>query len=470
MTSLPPFLAPERTRFLPIPDELTDAFFPAKLCLFEWTDYWFQWRGATHLRVGEQWIEPFAPHLFRVRWENTLGATQIQPFDAEKPLDEPLFAEILSPKFPTPNAHLQFFRALLSDLFRCAALLPFDFAGETSRGIETSQIAPSALWTQLFLKQNGARLGAAFRHFLSRPNDQFTTEALWQNVRDATRFDGDVLVQTVRGDAVWTRQNARFVPSQVVQNRAVLEIDTPENRFVAAFARRLMTCIEPTQWDDVFGWCAQIDARFPRWSDEIILSSALERKSTTRELVSLWRLWNGAGAPLFAPFERAAKLRDVASLYEFWVFFALVAQLQSDLAQTPRLEVVADEKRGLNPLSRAHFKDGTLVFNGPAPSYSTALRPDFLWLENGAPTLAFDAKFRLETGETEAQSRGRGADLHKMHAYRDALGVRSALAIHPGAHSIFFDRERGPLQHFSLRALLEGTLNGVGTRGLRPSE
>ncbi|PQV63402.1 putative component of virus defense system, contains PD-(D/E)xK nuclease domain, DUF524 [Abditibacterium utsteinense] len=477
MTPFPPFLAPEKARFLPVPEELQAAFFPAKLCLFEWNDYWFEWRGATHLHVGEEEIEPFAPSLFRVRWENALGASSIQPFCDNSPTDAPLFVEILSPKFPTPSAHLQFFRALLNDLFRRAAFLIYDFEGQNSRGVESSALAPSPLWTRLFLEQNGARLAEALRFFLAQPERDLGEETVWRPAAQAARFDQAALRQTARDAALWTRFNGKIQPLQVAQNLAVSRLDTPHNRFAAAFARRLISALDDLAFPnlafpnlafpEIRGLCAAISARLPAWNDEIRVLPALWQRRASRELLELWRMWNGAGAPLFARFERAARLRDIAQLYEFWTFFALCQQIGAALNQTPRLEIVAAETRGLKALSRARFATGTLVFNGPAPSYSTPLRPDFLWLEAGGATLAFDAKFRLEGAESGSPARGKGADLHKMHAYCDALGVRGAMAIYPGEQSVFFGRS-GAQSAFSLGDLLGGRAQGVGFWALRP--
>ncbi len=473
MSPLPPFLAPEKARFVSIPDELQAALFPAKLALFEWSDYWFEWRGATHLQVGEERVEPFAPNLFQVRWENALGASSIQPFRGETSLDEPLFVEILSPKFPTPQAHLAFFSSLLDDLWRRGAALIYDANRPTTRGLKASDLPPSPVWTRLFLQQHGARLAAALRFFLAQPNRDLHRETEWMPAFQARQFDAAALLQTAREASVWQRHNSHLVPDVVAQPRIFDAIDTPENRFVAAFSRRLLRALPQGEFAEIGGLCAAASARFSRWSDEIRVSSALSRRRATRELLDLWRLWRGAGAPLFGAFERAANVRDIAQLYEFWAFFALCEAIGAALRQTPRFETVSDETRGLRPHSRAKFAAGTLVFNGPAPSYSTPLRPDFLWLEKGVVTLAFDAKFRLETGENGGQSGARGADLHKMHAYRDALGVRGAVAITPGEKSLFFGEsggKSGGKSEFWIEALLDGSARGVGFWGLRPGE
>jgi predicted component of viral defense system (DUF524 family) len=471
MTSFPPFLSPEKTRFLPIPDELQAAFTPAKLCLFEWTDYWFQWPGATHLRVGGERVEPFAPALFRVRFENELGASSIQPFYGDMPFDSPLHIEVLSPKFPTPQRHLAFFRALLQDLYDRAAPLPFSFVGKTSRGVEHSNSAPSPFWTRLFLMQNGAALGASLRQFLAQPNPQWERESVWVDAGAATRFDATALLETAHSGAVWRREKPRPVPTHVAQSRSFEQIDTPENRFVSAFARRLVAeidALETTEWGDLHSTCAQISAKFPHWSGEVNVSRTLQRRAVTRELLRFWELWKGAGAPLFDLFERLANLRDIAQLFEFWTFFLLCDEIEAALGQTPQLEVLTNEPRGLLPLSRAHFSGGTLVYNGAAPSYSTPLRPDFLWLENGAVTLAFDAKFRLEAEQAGLEMSGRSVDLHKMHAYRDALGVRAAVAVHPGTRSVFFEPGAGRSTNFSLLEILSGAQQGVGLWARQP--
>lgn len=470
MLPLPPFLAPEKARFLAIPDALQPALSPAKMALFEWSDYWFEWRGATHLQVGNERVEPFAPNLFQVRWENALGASSIQPFRGDKALDEPLYVEILSPKFPTPASHLTFYRALLEDLWTRGAALIYDGRGQTSRGVAPSDSAPSPGWTRLFLEQFGARLAAALRFFLAQPPRDLASETVRVPASQARTFDASALQNTAHDASVWTRQNSRIAPSHVAQQQTIERLDTPENCFVVALSRRLLGAIAALQTADfreIEGLCAAVLGRFPFASSEIVVSPALLRRRATRDLVELWQLWRGAGAPLFGSFERAAKVRDIAQLYEFWAFFALCEGIGAALGQTPHFETVSDEVRGLRPHSRAKFAAGTLVFNGPAPSYSTPLRPDFLWLESGVVTLAFDAKFRLETLQS-GETGGRGADLHKMHAYRDALGVRAAVAIHPGETSLFFGQNEGKRGEFWLHALLDGSAQGVGFWGLRP--
>ena len=85
-----------------------------------------------------------------------------------------------------------------------------------------------------------------------------------------------------------------------------------------------------------------------------------------------------------------------------------------------------------------------MVYNQYQPSYSVPLRPDFTWKRNGQAEVVFDAKFRLErldiAGEDDGspETTAKRADLYKMHTYRDALGVRAAVAVYPGNETVLY--------------------------------
>ena len=72
-----------------------------------------------------------APGLFWLRFENQLGLAAIQAMRAERPLGLPLWVEVLSPKFPTFEAHYSFWNALVGELFERLAFAPFAFEAPT---------------------------------------------------------------------------------------------------------------------------------------------------------------------------------------------------------------------------------------------------------------------------------------------------------------------------------------------------
>jgi len=125
----------------------------------------------------------------------------------------------------------------------------------------------------------------------------------------------------------------------------------------------------------------------------------------------------------------------------------------------------------------AHFgAAGELIYNQTQPSYSMRLRPDFTWRRAGKAEVVFDAKFRLErppleeTTEDEGtpQATARQADLYKMHTYRDALGVRSAVVVYPGDAALFYDCQKHRLDAVTLREVVLGNLAGIGALPLQP--
>ena len=472
-----PSSLPAGARSQPIPDALRAALAPAQVALFEWTDYFFHWPGADVLQVDERRIEPVAPGTFRVRWENALGLASLTPLFQGEPLEAPLWVEILSPKFPTPALHVAFLGALLERLFRLSPHLVWHHAGATARGASASNRAMSAPETLDWALAWGAELEQTLAALARQPARDWVAHQV-----DATPAQVEDLsaaqLSTLAGDgARWQRGAVvgGWAPARVPQTRRRQSFDTSDNRGALAFVEALESALNQAQngqwWHalnqnqrqrivdlqrNLCGWRA-------RWPEPVSAPREMwrPRAAPYRALWQLQQSWRGAGAPLWQHAERLARVRDIATLWELWVFFDLIERIESAREGRADLEIKWDEARGILAPSRARWGEYTLTFNGPAPSYSTPLRPDYLWSKEGRAVAAFDAKFRFEAGSGS----GRGADLHKMHAYRDALGVSAAIALHPGNRTIFFDRERGPISRLPLPAILSGAAAGVGLWG-----
>lgn len=476
-----PFPLPANSRFLPIPDALRETLAPARLALFEWTDYFFHWPGADALQVGARRLEPVAPGTFRVRWENALGLCQLQPLRENQPLEAPLWVEVLSPKFPTPAAHIAFLRALLDGLFAFSGHLIWHDAGTTQRGARASTRAPSVLQAFDWALRNGAALEQILAAIARHPARRFESEIVEVSPVEVSRLEASHLTNLASHSANWQRVSrgaivGNFAPLRVPQTRRRVSFDCPDNRgalaFVGEVEASLRAARQSSWWSLTDENKRQLAAKLEQtlggfgagWRGECGLSREAwqPRAAPYRALWQLRQSWHGAGAPLWEGAHKFAAARDVASLWEFAVFFVLISQIEKARGGAAVLEASWDAERGLLAPARASWGQDALTFNGPAPSYSTPLRPDYLWSLNGRAIAAFDAKFRVEV----PGGGGRGADLHKMHAYRDALGVRAAVALHPGNQTTFFDRERGPLSQVPLRAILEGAVAGVGLWGV----
>jgi hypothetical protein len=275
-------------------------------------------------------------------------------------------------------------------------------------------------------------------------------------------------------------------------------LDTPENRFVRHFVRQLVVAAEvlvsQPWWHKVEpGRNAQIQAitdslrrtyHHPMFDDvgpmhHLPLSSqVLLRREGYRTLLTLWRLFHRARRPLFARCRQAIEVRDIATLYEVWAFFALIEEIQLALDKKPQLELQTSAEHGLTWRARARFGGaGTLVYNRgfrQPNSYSVSLRPDFSWKRGVRLEVVLDAKFRLNRlpswdEEDSPQATAKRADLYKMHTYRDALGVRAAVAVYPGTEGVFFHRQPGKDASITLRDLLSGHVSGIGAIPMKPA-
>jgi len=449
---LAPFLFPETARFLPVPDELAHLVAPARLGLFEWTDYHFHFPGADNLKVDGATVQKLAPHIWRVRWENRVGNARLLP-----DCGEALEVEVLSPKFPTFESHIHFFAALWRELAARFPPLLWNSNGlGTRRGASVERGTPTSSETLDWLELWGDELEALGRAIERRPSLHLEREEFDAPLSQVRRVESGQLSQLM--NAKWTRNGGRALPRSVSQSRWNESASPLKVRF-GSFVARVVRALDDEP--DAAMWKRRLSA----WVKPGTSPALVARDPLAVQLLAIEASFGIANTPLWGEIEHAARLRDVATLWEWWVLLALVRQLESATGERAMWSDAFDAQLGLRAPALVRFGASSLLYNGATPSYSTPLRPDFVWRGfDGKPIAALDAKFRVSVERGSVV----GDDLHKMHAYRDALGVRVALALHPGEKSVFYDRERGPLSTRNLRAALNGSLSGVGAWGLRP--
>jgi hypothetical protein len=457
--------------------------------------------------VGTKDAECVPQGLFRLRFENQLGLTRVQAYAQGRPFGGPRYLEVLSPKFPTPGEHLTFYGILLGDLFARAARLPFTFSGPTSRGVVEALRPPTPLFTLHFLCQYTPALRQALAIIQAAPHRRLRDNPERVPLAEATEADADVLLSILQNPQDWLPARGfplavafkGHAPARVWQRRPEETTDTPENRFVLHFLRQVLVAAEslPAQpwWKNVphdrqtivremasllrqAVILAPFDAVGPMqrlpFSSQVLL-----RREGYRQMLELWQRFQQARRPLFTPSQQAIEVRDIAALYEFWAFFALVEEIGVCLKESPVIDLHPSDEHGLDWRSEARFGNkGTLVYNrgfSRPTSYSLPLRPDFTWMVGGRPVVVLDAKFRLERADLEKeededtpQATAKRADLYKMHTYRDALGVRAAVAVYPGDVAVFYDCAQGKRDELALRDLLLGEVCGIGALPMRP--
>lgn len=170
-------------------------------------------------------------------------------------------------------------------------------------------------------------------------------------------------------------------------------------------------------------------------------SSVLQRRRGYRDVLRHHLALRAAARIPFAraTAERLLGLKDVATLYELWCYFAVVDAVSAVIGRRPdhvdamKVQDEVDLGHGF----RVAWEGGPAVYynlsftpkkSPPRRSASLWLRPDIVVdiERDGQRELhAFDAKHPLSF---------KNDDIAKMHAYRDALpAVRSARVLYPGA-------------------------------------
>jgi predicted component of viral defense system (DUF524 family) len=187
--------------------------------------------------------------------------------------------------------------------------------------------------------------------------------------------------------------------------------------------------------------------------------------------------------------QRLLESRNAADIYEYWCYFQVVQSLEVLLGEPARRDRFAASHL------EAKFTWGyvtewpevTALYNDSFPrraagasnraghtSYSLTLRPDITLRSPDGRVSLLDAKLKKRFRQAvEGAAAGGSAsvdtfkpeDLHKMHAYRDALAADSAWVLYPGSdtnparYSVEAGDDRGPAAP---------RFRGVGAVALRP--
>ena len=212
-------------------------------------------------------------------------------------------------------------------------------------------------------------------------------------------------------------------------------------------------------------------------------TQALAKADGYREIFAFWMdLTRHFSLPLSGA-ETALLLegRDVATLYEYWVFLKVLEAVVAVTGKRPTSppEVHRDEMGESLSLGLSVAIDaGLKVYFNPTyrrssgTAYSTPLRPDVVIELDGVRQL-FDAKYRLERFDIaendpdDDPATYKRADLYKMHTYRDAIrNVGTAFVVYPGTEFVFFERTGARRDEPEAMQLHDG----VGAVPLRPAD
>jgi hypothetical protein len=291
-----------------------------------------------------------------------------------------------------------------------------------------------------------------------------------------------------------------FFPEKVATRRGRLSYDTVENRFTKHVLNECLALLHrflnhPQIHSSLRDDCRKMLAilapslESPFFS-EVGRSLAIGAQSQAlikcegyRQLFAFYRdlIEHVSLPPTAIETARFLEGRDVATLYEYWVFLKSLEISCTVLGTSPyRAPVIHRDELGESlgfGISVEISPNVSIEFNptfvrSKSTAYSTPLRPDVIIR---APTglHALDAKYRLERVDTSDRDADDGdatykrADLYKMHTYRDAIvGLKTASVVYPGSEFVFFERSGG--KHGA--PVNVTLLDGVGAIPLRPAD
>jgi predicted component of viral defense system (DUF524 family) len=442
------------------------------------------------------------------------------------------------------------YRGMLRRLSDEIAGLVADARSSAKAGFRsTFEDRTDAGWLQIQLELlretlDSADFSAALQRILSFPHERLSTVSDSVSTDRPIRWTPSAVRQLVTGNprrevpalhTLRTQLGLDSVAERVLVPRKSRDLDTLENRFVkfslgefraflthaqgvfesnprwgasAALSRRLAATVEDWLGRSLFREVGEM--RFAPLG-----SPVLQRKAGYREVLRWWLRFRTAAELSWKGGEELFHVgqRDVASLYEYWLFFELLGwfcrkcrggsrpsieeliegleegspnlmlrkqtqlgpfvgtfagqsrQLNARFAYNRRFEVTTDRDEGGSWTRRLH-PDYTLTFWPADLSESDAERLELL------VHVHFDAKYRVEDieglfgavgaddADDEVEGNYKRQDLLKMHAYRDAIKrSQGAYVLYPGRGS-----NQPPFKGF------HEILPGLGAFGVAPDE
>lgn len=446
----------------------------------------------------------------------------------QKGKEFPITIEVLATKFDTEldKSYRENYRFMLKDITdKCTELLmqinsPVEQNFETDFSRDNETIYQRFSFISAIIQNKDFE--EAVLKIIASPKTNWDTEEEVVDIRRIKRFNNAATKQITSGSNRIPLQvshslyksGIKSIPTKINSFRKIEHTDTPENRFIKhaleVFLRFAEDChqyfkdkgyarpsIEASNLvSKLDGYLSQTFFKnISRPTSLKLNSPVLQRKSGYREVLSTWLQFDLAAKLVWKGGDDVYKAgkRDIATLYEYWLFFTLYDLFKAkfkikDIEHEEQSynHLIEPTKDGLNVMvkqgkhtalygdfiteNRAltikfsynrSFKGGTKYTDEQAGSYTTTLRPDYtlsVWpamfneidaeKEELIVHIHFDAKykvtqFEIQTSadndliEQEENNERKGiyknADLLKMHAYKDAIRRSGgAYVLYPG--------------------------------------
>lgn len=459
--------------------------------LWEGATYYVDLRDQTETErqrlIDNSRIAPFA----QFHPKNRICPFKIDGFVGRMGIGEKSF-DVRSRKFQFDQSGDQQFRTLLAEIDAIQAGLIFRYDAPTRREAveKTGAHQPSVLerldYFAAAFDETGGResVPRIVKRILRNPHHAIRTAPFERPIETARRLDVARYVRAfarrelcrvepsscaASSPAVLRSANGEpFLPTRVPTRPAYIHYDTAENRFLKFYlqdiesvclsvlrdrqsptlaladARSLLDKIRALLSDPVFGAIGKLQ-HLPSHSPVLVGSEAYNRiyESYLRSRLGVVDPLNNARRQL-----RSSPLKDVATLYEIWVFFRIARAFFGDGADV----LVSGQRHSGLPYGTSWRSGDTAItynrsFSPLRGSYSVTLRPD-VTVEIGDQLWLFDAKYKSDRSaniddldEGSISAAVKKIDIHKMHTYIDAIArARAAMAVYPGTETTLFPR------------------------------
>lgn len=468
------------------------------------------------------------------------------PVDADKSAVASALIDVRSLKLDYRTEYRGMLRRLADEI----AGLVADARSSTKIGFKSSfEDRRDEGWLQLqleFLREilDGSDFASALQRILSYPHETLSTVIDSVSTDRPIRWTPSSVRQLVSNNPRLAVPSVHplnvsmcltSVAERISVPRRSRDLDTPENRFIKFALGEFRSFLAHTQgvfggakgWEASAALSRRLAAIIDDWLGRAFFreigpirltpfgSPVLQRKAGYREVLRWWLRFHTAAELSWEAGEDLFKAgqRDVASLYEYWLFFELMdwfyttcragerpavhelidgleegspsLRLKKRVELGPFKGAISRKQRTLNARFSYNKRFQAVDERERSGSWTRAMHPDYtlsFWPEGIDEAEAereellvhihFDAKYRVEnidglfgaTGEEDVDEEIDGnykrQDLLKMHAYRDAI-KRSQ-----GAYVLYPGRSTKPICFSGFHEILPG----LGAFGVSPNE
>lgn len=537
-------IAPEQnSRLRQLTKSIADQFDESEFQLFEGHSYEYEFDGIKkeqfrlETRISGVVI-PSNRYPYRGRITPNIYVGQLQLLIVNTITDQefPLVLEVIATKFNKEEdlSYRENYRKMLEDITdKCTDLMMQINSPITQKVIIDYNTDNKTLYQRFcFVKSflDSVDFEEALLRIISNPSTTWNTTETDIKTSQIKRVNRTITKQLVNGSnrldtsglAYLNTLGLTSIPRSIQSTTRVESIDTPENRFIKHVLNIFVNFIEDCQAIFIRTMSFQFAAKesshlieklnsylsysfFNEISEAKTLklnSPLLQKRSGYREILNRWLQFDLASKLIWTGGEDVyeAGKRDIATLYEYWLFFQLydlvVKKFNLVTYQNQNFDHLFElDEAGLSLKLKSGkeliikgetdfvsrnltirfsynrtFKGGSDYTTGKAGSITTTLRPDYtlsIWpssfkeeeaeKEDVITHIHFDAKYKIQNirdqytdseeeevlnriEERERKGTFKNIDVLKMHAYKDAIRrTGGAYILYPGSVEKRFD-------------------------------